>query len=84
MFLRVIIVAFVIYPPILESIIIPAVAMFIGLSGYALYTYIRTRNESSKIIDQKNEDKEYESPFQIIPAMKFAILIVLIKFLAIL
>lgn len=45
MFLRVIIVAFVIYPPILDSIIVPALAMFVGLTGYALYTYMKTRRE---------------------------------------
>ena len=45
MFLRVIIVAFVIYPPILESILIPALIMFAGLAGYAVYTYLLSNKE---------------------------------------
>jgi uncharacterized membrane protein (DUF4010 family) len=84
MFLRVIIVAFVIYPPILGSIIIPAFVMFLGLSGYALYTYMQTRSEKAKPIDIATGEKEYESPFQLVPAMQFAGLIVIIKFLSIL
>lgn len=84
MFLRVIIVAFVIYPPILASIIIPALIMFVGLAGYAGYTYLQTRKESSKPATIDTEEKEYESPFQLIPAMQFAGLIVVIKFLSIL
>lgn len=84
MFLRVIIVAFVIYPPILGSIIVPAFVMFLGLSGYALYTYMQTRSEKTKPIDIATGEKEYESPFQLVPAMQFAGLIVIIKFLSIL
>jgi uncharacterized membrane protein (DUF4010 family) len=85
MFLRVLIVAFVIYPPILNSIIIPGAAMFIGLTGYALFTYIRTQKIWDNDIDEKSaKEKWYESPFQLIPAIKFASLIVVIKFLAIL
>lgn len=84
MFLRVIIVAFVIHPPILSSIIVPALVMFVGLSGYALYTYTKTHNEKSKPVDIETGEKEYESPFQLVPAMQFAGLIVIIKFLSIL
>jgi uncharacterized membrane protein (DUF4010 family) len=84
MFLRVIIVAFVIYPPILASIIVPALVMFVWLSGYAGYAYLQTRRESSKPATVDTEEKEYESPFQLVPAMQFAWLIVVIKFLSIL
>lgn len=84
MFLRVIIVAFVIHPPILSSIIVPALVMFVGLSGYALYTYTKTHSEKSKPVDIETGEKEYESPFQLVPAIQFAGLIVIIKFLSIL
>lgn len=48
----------------------------------ALYYYIQSRNEPSTPVDT-TEKKEYESPFQLIPAMQFAGLIVVIKFLSI-
>ena len=83
MFLRVIIVAGIIYPTILSTIWIPASVMFVGLSGMAVYYYIESRKELSVPKDE-NEEKKYESPFQLIPAMKFAWLIVIIKFLSIL
>jgi uncharacterized membrane protein (DUF4010 family) len=82
MFLRVIIVAGIIYPTILTSIWIPATVMFIGLSGMALYYFIQSRQETGVPVDT-TEKKEYESPFQLLPAMQFAGLIVIIKFLSI-
>lgn len=82
MFIRVIVVAGIIYPTILISIWIPATAMFIGLSGTALYYYFESRKEPTAPVDE-NEDKEYESPFQLLPAIQFAGLIVIIKFLSI-
>lgn len=84
MFIRVILVAFVIYPPILASILIPALVMFAGLAGYALYAYFQTRRESTKESETDTSEKEYESPFQLGPAIQFAGLIVIIKFLSVL
>lgn len=83
MFLRVLIVAGIIYPNILTTIWIPATVMFIGLSGMAIYYYRESLKETPAPIDEEKE-KEYESPFQLIPAMQFAWLIVVIKFFSIL
>lgn len=71
MFLRVIIVAAIIYPTILTSIWIPAIIMFIGLSGMTIYYLVQSRQETGTPVDTA-EKKEYESPFQLIPAMQFA------------
>lgn len=73
MFIRVILVAFLIYPPILQTIIFPASVMFLGLSGMALYSFYIAHKEEGKIaVKTENEEKEYESPFQLIPAIQFA------------
>ncbi len=82
MFLRVIIVAWGIYPNILTTIWIPAMVMFVGLSGMAVYYLIESHKEKVIPVDL-TEKKEYESPFQLIPAIQFAGLIALIKFLSI-
>lgn len=82
MFLRVIIIAWGIYPKILTAIWIPATVMFFGLSGMALYYFLESLKEKVVPIDS-NEKKEYESPFQLIPAIEFAGLIAVIKFLSI-
>jgi uncharacterized membrane protein (DUF4010 family) len=82
MFLRVIIVAWGIYPKILTAIWIPAMVMFVGLSGMAIYYLIESHKEKVIPVDL-SEKKEYESPFQLIPAIQFAGLIALIKFLSI-
>jgi uncharacterized membrane protein (DUF4010 family) len=82
MFLRVIIVAWGIYPAILTTIWIPATVMFVGLSGMAVFYFMESRKEKL-IPEDPNERKEYESPFQLIPAIQFAILIAVIKFLSI-
>ena len=81
MFLRVLIVAAVIYPKILEAITLPAICMLIGLSGMALFYFYESRQE--KIPVQTDEKKEsYESPFQLLPALQFAGLIIIVKFLS--
>ncbi|MBP6981706.1 DUF4010 domain-containing protein, partial [Candidatus Gracilibacteria bacterium] len=85
MFIRVILVAFLIYPPILQTIIFPASVMFLGLSGMAFYSFYIAHKEEGKVaLKNEEEQKEYESPFQLIPAIQFAGLIVIIKFLSIL
>lgn len=81
MFLRVIVVAAYLYVPILHSIGVPALFMFIGLAGATLYFYLKTRNETVLVqVDEKK--REYESPFQLLPALNFAALIVFIKFVS--
>lgn len=81
MFIRVIVVAAYLYIVILENIWLPATAMFIGLVGTTLYYYLKTKNEKISVqVDEKK--REYESPFQLIPALQFAGLIVFIKFIS--
>lgn len=84
MFIRVIVVAYVIYPPIMSSILFPASAMFIGLVGMSGFAYYKTRGDKNKKALINEEEEKYESPFQLVPAMQFAGLIVIIKFLSIL
>jgi len=81
MFIRVIIVAAYLYVVILENIWIPATVMFLGLVGMTVYYYVKTKNEKVTVLMDEKEH-EYESPFQLIPALQFAGLIVLIKFIS--
>lgn len=82
MFIRVVLVAFVIYPPILTTILFPASVMFMGLLAMTGFIFFQARKEvSTKEIE--TETKEYESPFQLLPAIQFAGLIVIIKFLSV-
>jgi len=83
MFIRVIIVAAYIYPAILESIALPAAMMFFGLAGITWYHLIHAWKEKIPVVKSEQEGN-YESPFQLIPALQFAGLIIIIKFIAIL
>lgn len=81
MFLRVVIVASYLYVAMFEDIWIPALTMFITLSGMALYYSIQSRHEVISLQEDETE-RSYESPFQLLPALQFAGLIVLIKFIS--
>lgn len=83
MFIRVIVVAAYIYPAILDSIIVPGMMMFIGLAGVTGYLFVNTWKEKIPVVKSEKEGN-YESPFQLVPALQFAGLIVIIKFVAIL
>ncbi|MBC7503916.1 DUF4010 domain-containing protein [Candidatus Gracilibacteria bacterium] len=70
---------------ILGVVMIPALCMLAGLLGTAYYFY----NQKHQIqIDKKDEPinidekAEYESPFRLIPAIQFAGVIVIVKFLS--
>lgn len=83
MFLRVMVVAVYIYPPIITSIVIPGCMMFLGLVFMMGYYFLTSRHEITPIsVEEKRWT--YESPFQLIPALQFAWLILVIKFIAIL
>lgn len=71
MFLRVLIVAAVIYPRILETITRPALFMLLGLTGMTLYYFFESRNERIPVQDDEKKES-YESPFQLVPALQFA------------
>lgn len=81
MFLRVLIVAAVIYPRILETITRPALFMLLGLTGMTLYYFFESRNERIPVQDDEKKES-YESPFQLVPALQFAWLIVVVKFIS--
>ncbi len=83
MLLRVIIVAGVIYPAILWTIFFPSLAMFLGLLIVSWYFHFFSPFEKW-VVSLEREVKAYESPFQLLPAIQFAGLIVVIKFLSIL
>jgi uncharacterized membrane protein (DUF4010 family) len=83
MFIRVVIVAAYIYPQILDSILLPGGVMFLGLAGVTAYYLINAWKEKVPVVKSEKEGN-YESPFQLVPALQFAGLIVVIKFFAIL
>ncbi len=57
--------------------------MFIGLAGVTAYLFVNTWKEKIPVVKSEKEGN-YESPFQLVPALQFAGLIVIIKFVAIL
>ncbi len=81
MFIRVVLVAGYIYPNILGSILIPGGVMFLGLTGMMTYYFIWTRGEKVPV-EEAEKRWTYESPFQLLPALQFAGLILVIKFLS--
>lgn len=83
MFIRVIVVAAYIYPSILDSILLPGTMMFLGLAGVTVYHLMNAWKEKIPAVKSEKEGN-YESPFQLVPALQFAGLIVIIKFVAIL
>lgn len=83
MFIRVVIVAWYIFPSILDSIIFPGGVMFAALTGSMLYYLYASWGETTPMRPDEKKDA-YKSPFQLIPALQFAGLIVIIKFVAIL
>lgn len=85
MFIRVVVVSFFVFPKTLESILIPWGVMFLGLVGMTLYYYLQAKKTEAnqEQVGEKSES-EYESPFQLLPAIQFAGLIVMIKYFAIL
>lgn len=82
MFIRVIIISAVIYPDIISPIIIPASGMFLTLSGTTLYYFIQSRNKKVSPNTDTAPSDAHESPFQLGSALKFASLIILIKFIS--
>lgn len=79
MFIRVVLISAVVNPALVPTIIIPAFAMFLTLSGSAYYYYILSKKDR---IIKTDGTEEYESPFQILPALQFAGIVVTIKFLS--
>ena len=80
MFLRVMIITLVIAPQILATVFVPAMAMFVVFFVSIAYFWYQGKKKK----EQKNleVEKNLESPFQILPAIKFAIFILFIKFIS--
>lgn len=79
MFLRVIAIVGFVYASLLSFIFIPALVMFAIFMALTGYFYFTSKKETSS--NPKIEEK-VESPFRIAPALKFAGLILMIKFIA--
>lgn len=78
MFVRVVLISAFYSPHILTTIIVPAGVMFAVMLGATLYFYYHSHIAGTKT----GSVETYESPFRVGPALKFAGLIVAIKFFA--
>lgn len=81
MFVRVIIISGFYNPHILSTILIPAVIMLLVMAGIGYYYYWKGKMGESEgehefakwfHIHKTESTDNYESPFQLAPAMKFA------------
>jgi len=80
MFLRVFAIVFFFSAALFQAILIPWGAMFIAFMIATGYFYIRSRWEKSK--KKITTETNVRSPFRVLPALQFAGLIVLIKFVS--
>ena len=69
---------------ILSVVTIPALCMLAGLLGTAYYFYQQSPlvRIVKKDEPEPSENTEYESPFRLVPAMQFALVIVAVKFVS--
>lgn len=82
MFIRVVLIAGIIDPNIIPYILIPAGTMFLTLVCTALYFFFRLKTETVEENADTEKAHEHDSPFQIFPAIKFAGMIIVIKFIS--
>ncbi len=75
MLFRIIIIVVAFNPYLLGTLLIPIIAMILTSWGILLWLWKKSWDHETVVVTNK-----YESPFQIGPALKFAWLIVLIKF----
>ncbi len=81
MLIRVILIVAVFALALVKTIAVPVLLMFAVLAGFVAFHFYASKHEgkkSGKIV----VEQELESPFRIIPAIKFAGLILLIKFIS--
>jgi uncharacterized membrane protein (DUF4010 family) len=64
---------------LLSVVIVPALCMLAGLVGTAIYFYTKIPKQ---VENELEEPEWYESPFQLIPAIQFALVIVAVKFIS--
>ena len=81
MCVRVIVISAFYSPPILTTLLAPAIMMLVGLAGAAWYYYEKDRKTGAgeTLLDV---DEGYASPFRLLPALKFALVVVAVKFIA--
>lgn len=79
MFLRVFVVVLFFSASLFGAIIIPGGVMFLTFLACTAYFYWKSRSEKVK---KQSEEKTLRSPFRIVPALQFAGIIVLIKFIS--
>lgn len=81
MFVRVIIIVLFFNINMLSSIFLPSLLMLFWMVIYMVYFYIKWRksSQSNSIIEKK---ESYKSPFSVWPAIKFALFVLLIKFIS--
>jgi uncharacterized membrane protein (DUF4010 family) len=77
MLVRVVVIVALVAGGLLGAILLPAAFMFTGLAGSVGYLLLKARAGKKKEI---HVEEKLESPFRIIPAIKFAAFVVLIKF----
>jgi len=79
MFVRVFVVVLFFSASLFSAIIIPGWIMFLTFLACTGFFYIKSRKEKIK---KSLEEKTMRSPFRIVPALQFAWIIVLIKFIS--
>lgn len=81
MFLRVMVIVFIFNISLLSSILIPSIVMLLALLSYMIIFFYRSKKNSEKITIKEWSSK-VESPFRIAPALSFAFVVLLVKFIA--
>lgn len=81
MFLRVIIIIVIFNTALLSSILFPSLLMLAWLVLYIIFFYIRSQRNKEDVSHVKSAEK-FKSPFRVTPALKFAWIVLLTKFIA--
>lgn len=81
MLIRVILIVAVFALALVKTIAVPVLLMFAVLVGFIAYHFFASKHETMTI-ETVVLEQQLESPFQILPAIKFAGLILLIKFIS--
>jgi uncharacterized membrane protein (DUF4010 family) len=82
MFIRVVLISGFYSPEILSTILIPAGVMWITLVAAAYWLYKKSKHEQVQSGPKDIKKDEYKSPFDLISALEFASIVVVIKFIA--
>lgn len=82
MFVRVVLIVLFFNINMISSILLPSLLMLWGMILYMVYFYISSQNKELHVENLNFEEKKYSSPFSIAPALKFALFVLFIKFVA--